>query len=275
MAHYLLHMTHCALHLTHYILGIGQTDTSIGFEHVVLSPPATLIEQAVTASITPNSTISHPLQWATASHTTLRGTIELQWAVPPKKASNQCDVEFESVDLQLACPGSTIAGIAFANYGTLMSADCATGLKTGSCLSNATFKSFVSECCVGKESCSFKCGDTGERGCACGSKTVPVPDPCFGTKKQVAAQVTCAAPPPASGFALDLKAIVPAGSDAQLVVPLLGSSADKITITEGATPVFSGGQYKPGAEGVTGAVAGTDSIIISHGSGEYMFVRTG
>jgi hypothetical protein len=258
-----------------YVGGIRQTDTSIGFEHVVLSPPATLIEQAVTASITPNSTISHPLQWATASHTTLRGTIELQWAVPPQKASAQCDVESENADVKLDCPGSTIAGIAFANYGTLMSSDCATGLKTGSCLSNATFKSFVSDCCVGKASCSFKCGDRVNGGCSCGSKTVAIADPCFGTAKKVAAQVTCASAPGADGYTLNLKTIVPAGSDAQLVVPLLGSSADKITIKEGATPVFSGGQYKPGAEGVTGAVAGADSIIISHGSGEYMFVRMG
>ena len=61
-----------------YVGGISQTADSIGFEHITLTPPATLIQQAADHDVTPNSTISTPLKWTTAAHKTLRGQIELQ-----------------------------------------------------------------------------------------------------------------------------------------------------------------------------------------------------
>jgi hypothetical protein len=260
-----------------YVGGIGQEVDSIGFEHVVLSPPATLIEQAIGGPAAANTTTSAPLEWATASHKTLRGMIALEWALPAKQQSAQCDVENENSPVALACPGSTIATVSFAGYGTF-SGDCASGIKMGTCKSNATFNAFVNQCCVGKESCSFSCSsgsNAEDHKCTCGKQTAEIADPCYGTPKQLAGKVTCAAAPSAGGATLALKVSVPPGSDSRLVVPLLGSDAAKVVITENGTTVFTGGAYKTGAAGVTGAVVGKDSISIMHGSGDYVFERTG
>jgi hypothetical protein len=97
----------------------------------------------------------------------------------------------------------------------------------------------------------------------------------FGTVKTAAAQVSCGgAPSNSSSFTLDLKVLVPPGSDARLAVPLLGAAAAAVTIMEGNATVFAKGAYVPGVKGVTGAVAGPDAITVTHGSGEYMFTRS-
>ena len=159
----------------------------------------------------------------------------------------------------------------------------------GTCKSDDTFAAFVKQCCVGKESCCFACssssGSSGggsgnaaanDHKCTCGKQaSATIADPCYGTPKQLAGKVTCAAAPSAGGASLALKVSVPPGSDSRLVVPLLGSDASKVVITENGTAVFTGGAYKAGAAGVTGAVVGTDSISIMHGSGDYVFERTG
>jgi alpha-L-rhamnosidase len=263
-----------------YVGGIAQTADSIGFEHIVLTPPATLIEQAVTASITPNSTISTPLEFATAGHKTLRGMIELGWGLPQHKKTGTCDVEPESTPVDLECKGSTIASVAFAAYG-VFTGDCTNGLKHGStCNSGKDFQDFVTGCCVGKESCSYSCENSKDpgRGCKCGNQPVQnISDPCFGTEKRVAGKVVCATSPSADGVTLDLTVEVPAGSDSQLVVPLLGVDASKVTITEGGKTVFAGGAYQAGVDGITGAVANRadGTIVVSHGSGKYVFQRVG
>jgi hypothetical protein len=46
-----------------------------------MTPPASLIEQAVAKTMN-NGNISQPMQWATASKKTPKGTIQLQWALP-------------------------------------------------------------------------------------------------------------------------------------------------------------------------------------------------
>ena len=111
-----------------YVGGIGQTDASLGFEHVVLTPPATLIELAhSTTEAPPKSTISAPLRFASATHKTLRGTIAFEWSVPSQTgASATCDVAHESEAMQLGCAGSTIETVAFAEYGAV-SGSCASG----------------------------------------------------------------------------------------------------------------------------------------------------
>ena len=74
-----------------YAGGIGQTSTSIGFEHVTLTPPATLIEQALAQPVFgPNATISAPLHFTSASHKTLRGVIQMDWALPSHGSSGTC-----------------------------------------------------------------------------------------------------------------------------------------------------------------------------------------
>merc|ERR1711920_1148446 len=147
--------------------------------------------------------------------------------------------------------------------------------KYGSCFSNATFTNFVKQCCVGKASCSFACGNSQSEGCTCtGQKAVQTADPCFGTPKQVAGKVTCATTPSAGGATLALKVLIPPGSDARLMIPLLGVSASEVVITESGTTVFAGGEYKAGVDGITGAKVSGDAIAIAHGSGEYSFERS-
>eukprot|EP00040_Diaphanoeca_grandis_P031968 m.192534 g.192534 ORF g.192534 m.192534 type:complete len:1045 (-) comp32471_c0_seq1:82-3216(-) len=255
-----------------YVGGISQTETSIGFEHVVLTPPATLIEQALAAPNTTNSTTSAPLTFTSASHETLRGVIALEWGLPTNQHSSTCGDAKEGDAINLACTSSTIQTIAFASYGT-STGSCTSGFAKSACNLNSTV-ALVEKCCVGKESCVFECGG---QTCDCVSSGVstPVADPCYQTVKHLAIQVTCAAAPKPGGHVLNLNVQVPVGSDSQLVVPLLGSSPSSVMISENGTAVFKNGAYVAGVSGVTGAMATKDSIVIEHGSGSYRFIRTG
>jgi hypothetical protein len=67
---------------------------------------------------------------------------------------------------------------------------------------------------------------------------------------------------------------VPAGSDSQLVVPLLGVDAKAITITEGGAIVFKAGAFVAGVAGMTNGVVDGETIVLSHGSGSYSFVSS-
>ena len=254
----------------HYAGGIGQTETSLGFEHVVFTPPATLIEQAIN-KLKLNANISQPLNFVSASQKTLRGTIEFEWQVPPSVAGGTCSLAEESLPITLSCPGSTISSVAFAEYGT-PTGDCSSGFKPGTCGVNTT-AAFVSKCCVGKGSCSVSCGGPG---CTCaGGKSIQFADPCYGTMKKLAVKVGCAAKFGPVGPTLNMRVAVPPGSDAQLVVPLLGAAAKDVVITEGSTAIFKDGAYVSGVAGITGASPSGDSIIVEHGSGSYSFVRSG
>lgn len=74
--------------------------------------------------------------------------------------------------------------------------------------------------------------------CTGGTTTAHIGDPCYGTVKFFAAQITCKAAP--TGPTLNMNVAVPPGSDAQLVVPLLGSAASFAPFAWPATPrVFS------------------------------------
>jgi len=260
-----------------YVGGIDQTDSSIGYEHVVLQPPATLIEQAIAQGSTPpaNSTTSPALRFATASKRTLRGTIELQWALPAPNTNNNatCAEGEEGDHLNLACTGSTIAAVTFASYGTPTGSCSTGGFAKSSCSSNMS-QTIVEKCCVGKPTCDISCSqDT----CVCaGGATTSVADPCYQTKKTLAVTVKCASAPPSAGPQLTMTAMVPPGSDSQLFVPLLGASAQDVTITESGATVFAKGSFIPNAApGVTAAAVVGESIVVHHGSGAYTFVRSG
>jgi len=265
-----------------YVGGIGQTDESIGFEHVVLAPPATLLELAhSTTEAPPNSTISAPLRFASASHKTLRGTIAFEWSLPAKAGATDptCGLGAESQVIDLACAGSTIKSIPFAEYGT-PSGDCSgiSKLSLGKCGANATaaISSFVSKCCVGKESCSVSCEAASKCTCVGGPSLPATTDPCFGTAKYLGVMVSCAAAPPTNhGATVTMKVSIPTASDSQLVVPLLGSAVNSVIITEGGTPIFKMGAYVHGVEGITGASVVGSTIVVTHGSGDYVFVRAG
>ena len=58
-------------------------------------------------------------------------------------------------------------------------------------------------------------------------------------------------------------------------VPLLGSAVTDVTITEGGTVIFKGGAYVAGVAGITGAKVVGATVVVSHGSGDYEFVRAG
>lgn len=151
------------------------------YEHAVLTPPATLIEQALMeekGGQPVNSTSSPALRFASTSYKTLRGVIELGWSVPSKSGgggNSTCGIGNEDTDFKLGCPGSTIASVVYASYGT-PSGDCAHGFKDGSCASNTT-KDLVAKCCVGKETCDFSISGAVS---TCDGKDTPVSDPCYG-----------------------------------------------------------------------------------------------
>jgi alpha-L-rhamnosidase len=71
----------------------------------------------------------------------------------------------------------------------------------------------------------------------------------------------------------DLKVSIPAGIEADIAVPTLGLA--NVQITEGVATVWKANTYLPGAPGLLGARADTDSIIIRAGSGSYHFALTG
>lgn len=244
---------------------------------MVLAPPATLLELAhSTTEAPPNSTISAPLRFASASHKTLRGTIAFEWSLPAKAGATDptCGLGAESQVIDLACAGSTIKSIPFAEYGT-PSGDCSgiSKLSLGKCGANATaaISSFVSKCCVGKESCSVSCEAASKCTCVGGPSLPATTDPCFGTAKYLGVMVSCAAAPPTNhGATVTMKVSIPTASDSQLVVPLLGSAVNSVIITEGGTPIFKMGAYVHGVEGITGASVVGSTIVVTHGSGDYV-----
>jgi hypothetical protein len=143
----------------------------------------------------------------------------------------------------------------------------------GTCNSNKT-AALASKCCVGNEQCVLEC--VGSTGCSCnGATSDPEPDPCYGTAKKLAAEVTCTTNPKPTGPTLNMMVTIPAGSDSQLVVPLLGTNAKSVLITEGGDTVFKGGVFVSGVAGVTDAYVDGDTVVVHHGSGSYAFVRTG
>ena len=244
---------------------------------MVLAPPVTLLELAhSTTEAPPNSTISAPLRFASASHKTLRGTIAFEWSLPAKAGATDptCGLGAESQVIDLACAGSTIKSIPFAEYGT-PSGDCSgiSKLSLGKCGANATaaISSFVSKCCVGKESCSVSCEAASKCTCVGGPSLPATTDPCFGTAKYLGVMVSCAAAPPTNhGATVTMKVSIPTASDSQLVVPLLGSAVNSVIITEGGTPIFKMGAYVHGVEGITGASVVGSTIVVTHGSGDYV-----
>ena len=65
-----------------YVGGINNAPGSIGYEHVTISPPASLIKAAVSKAIkAPGDTTSAPLTWTSAAKETLRGEFALFWSL--------------------------------------------------------------------------------------------------------------------------------------------------------------------------------------------------
>jgi hypothetical protein len=63
----------------------------------------------------------------------------MQWSLPTSGGggNSTCGMGNEGTDFKLGCPGSTIASVIYADYGTPQG-DCAHGFKDGTCTSNVT-----------------------------------------------------------------------------------------------------------------------------------------
>ena len=207
----------------------------------------------------------------------MRGTFSVEWSLPAPPgggapATCVADVK-EGKALTLGCPGGgKIESVEFLEYGTATGA-CPAGFKDGKCgvslVGNASS-------CVGKATCVVSC-----RGPACtvDGKKVATGDPCYQTVKKVSGQVKCggAAPAKPGDMTLTVKAHVPVTARGTTVVPLLGAAAADVTVTEGdaaPAPVWKGGKYVAGVEGIVGATATAAGIAIEHASGAYSFRRT-
>ena len=129
-------------------------------------------------------------------------------SVAPENAT--CATGAETDELKVECPGNKISAIDFFSWGTPLGS-CSTQLRKGSCATLVNLTELVRSTCVGQESCSVKCYGQGLPGnpghCTiapggplcpgfCTPTTVLNPDPCDGTAKNGALDVTCAVPPP-------------------------------------------------------------------------------
>ena len=72
---------------------------------------------------------------------------------------------------------------------------------------------------------------------------------------------------------MTLEAVVPVGSEAEIVLPKL--NLRNVLVAEGGKPVWAAGKFAPGAEGVLGAAEVGATIVIKAGSGRYVFELKG
>ena len=182
----------------------------------------------------------------------------------------------EGATLNLGCPsGGKISSVDFLEYGTATGKCDASGFKDGKCGANLVGNASV---CVGKSSCEVSCQGPA---CTIAGTKIETGDPCYQTVKTLDGKVTCSGSGPSKPSAtppLTIDVHVPHTAVGTTLVPLLGSAAADITVTEGATapaPVFKDGKFVAGVEGVTGATVTADGIAIEHASGAYSFTRSG
>jgi hypothetical protein len=227
---------------------------------------------------------SDPLRWGSATKVTGRGTFGLFWSFSPAADVNQtCGTGNESASVAVNCTGVGINEVVFADYGMPVGTfedDCGNKVKKGNC-TTASLAQQVSSVCIGADSCVLECtahvAASEFMGCNIsavfpGGSTkmvgMPLPDPCNGKRKKVALQVQC------NGPALSIRSTVPGNSAATTAVPLLGTNARDVSVSENGTTVWGNGAFVPGARGVSAAVVSNGAIVVTHGSGVYDFRRT-
>jgi hypothetical protein len=66
---------------------------------------------------------------------------------------------------------------------------------------------------------------------------------------------------------------VPAGAEAEVVIPKLGIR--NVKVTEGGTPIWLDGRFLAGPAGITGAEDKDGAIRIKTGGGRYSFILEG
>jgi len=223
--------------------------------------------------------------FASGSMTTPRGEVGVSWSTlaPPTPAGiATCGESGEAPApaynfVSVGCDeGSTIRNISFANFGT----------SKGSC-GGAPF-AVNPECSAANSSVIVSAACTGKQNCSVAADIRVFGDPCSGTPKHLAINVTCdgSPPPPPAGlvFLGSLSVLVPVNLPATVRVPTFGLAAARIVITEGTAGkasdprVFGDGTFVPGVDGVTAAIvapllgpAGAVAIDLAVGSGSFAF----
>jgi len=73
----------------------------------------------------------------------------------------------------------------------------------------------------------------------------------------------------------DLKVTIPAGTDADIELPMPRSGLNNVRITESGRTVWQSNAYVPGTPGLSGALAKPESVVLHAGSGSYKFLVAG
>lgn len=225
------------------------------------------------------------LPFASGSMTTPRGEVLVAWSTvpppgPPSPAT--CGESHEAAApayayVSVGCPasGALISNISFASFGTVTGSCGGAPFARGSC-DAANTSAIVAAACLAKPNCSVA-ADIRVFG-----------DPCEGTAKQLAINVTCSggSPPPPSSltFLGSLDVSVPVNLPATVRFQSFNlTSPQLLVITEGAggtsaPAVWRGGAFVPGVAGVVGAAVtpaagpeGAFYIDISVLSGDFSF----
>jgi alpha-L-rhamnosidase len=223
------------------------------------------------------------LEWASGSMTTPKGEVEVSWTVLPPPTPlpplSTCGENKEAPSpaynyVTVGCVGnSTINSIVFSDFGTPLGTCGGANFAVNPSCSAANSSTIVQEKCLNKNICSVA-ADIRIFG-----------DPCSGTPKQLAINVTCSSTPPPSPELVFLGSVtvrVPVNLPATIRLPVFNQSASEIVITEGNLmlptdpKVFDKGAYVPGVNGVHGvtetSLNGLNvAIDVYVGSGTYVF----
>lgn len=208
-------------------------------------------------NIVPSAVGSSNLTSSSALVGSPHGDIVSSWAL---ESSRTCGQAAESNSLALSCADQShkITAVTFAAFGTVTGSCGPSGFKRGTCDAKEAAQ-VVTKACVGKQSCTVEASSSTFGG-----------DPCVGTVKSLAIEVSCAGES-AGESRLVQQVQLPIGTTASLAVPILGRDVKTITITEAGASVWSNGKFTPGVPGVTAATAGTDCIMLAIGSGSFSF----
>lgn len=254
----------------------GVEPIGFGFENGVLVAPNGIGLLNNTQSL---------LEWASGSMTTPRGEVEVSWTTVPPPAPlppvSTCGENKEAPSpaynyVQVGCEvNTTISTILFADFGTPTGSCGSTVFAVDPSCSAANSSSIVQDQCLGKRNCSVA-ADIRVFG-----------DPCEGTPKKLAINVTCSSspPPPSPSELVFLGSVtvrVPVNLPATIRLPTFSLSPADIIITEGSLMlstdprVFDKGEYVPGVSGVKGAsvpqLLGNYVVVdVNVGSGTYVF----
>jgi alpha-L-rhamnosidase len=72
---------------------------------------------------------------------------------------------------------------------------------------------------------------------------------------------------------LELKVVIPPGTEADIIVPKLGNR--DLEVTESGTTIWKANAYVPGVPGLTSGADNGDSVTFHAGSGSYKFTSSG